>query len=125
MVAMQYEISNSKARRFALEFYERLGQAKAVDSAVQKGRHRISQANTSHVSVDIRDTGTGIREDQLPYVFDPFYTTKPPNQGVGLGLSIVHSIVKTHGGSIDITNNPTGGTRVVISLPLKSDLSSD
>ncbi len=69
----------------------------------------------SHVKVVIRDTGRGIAKDGLSRVFDPFYTTKP--SGTGLGLSVVHSIIKEHGGSIGIDSQPGKGTRVKIELP--------
>jgi signal transduction histidine kinase len=52
-------------------------------------------------------------------VFEPFFTTKPVGQGTGLGLSITYSIVKKHGGTLELADAPGGGTAAVIRLPLK------
>ena len=52
----------------------------------------------------------------LPKIFDPFYTTK--NKGMGLGLSIVHNIIKLHCGDIDIESSKDSGTVFIVSLPI-------
>ena len=52
-------------------------------------------------------------------MFDPFFTTKPEGQGTGLGLSITDSIVKKHGGTLELTDAAGGGTAASIRLPLK------
>ncbi|HNU70142.1 MAG TPA: ATP-binding protein [Thermodesulfobacteriota bacterium] len=62
------------------------------------------------------DTGMGIPKEHINKIFDPFFTTK--TRGTGLGLSIVHSIIKSHGGTIDIESTQGAGTEFVISLPL-------
>jgi len=75
-----------------------------------------SQRNGS-VNLVIADTGPGIPKQDLQRVFDPFYTTKP--RGTGLGLSVVHSIMREHGGDISIESEVGRGTAVQISLPIK------
>jgi|WetSurMetagenome_2_1015567.scaffolds.fasta_scaffold11367_3 signal transduction histidine kinase len=67
--------------------------------------------------IDINDTGKGIKEDDLPRITDPFFTTKDPNEGTGLGLSITYSIIKEHKGQIDFESELGKGTTVKISLP--------
>ncbi len=74
-----------------------------------------STGRTGDLSVAISDRGAGIPADILPRVFDPFFTTK--EDGTGLGLSISHTIVRDHGGTIDIESTPGGGTTVTIALP--------
>ena len=74
------------------------------------------------VAVEIKDTGPGIPEDVQPKIFDPFYTTKPPGEGTGLGLNISHNIiVQKHHGRIEVRSRP-GETCFVVKLPL--DLSA-
>ncbi len=70
------------------------------------------------VLVGIQDTGQGIDRADMDRIADPFFTTKEPGEGIGLGLSIVYRIVQEHGGEIDITSKKGEGTTVNISLPL-------
>lgn len=69
------------------------------------------------VRVEVADTGCGIPPEQLPRVFDPFFTSKEPGRGTGLGLSISHGIVKDHGGQIWVESQPGAGTTLVVTLP--------
>ena len=71
----------------------------------------------SEAWVAIADTGCGIAPENLNRIFDPFYTTKPVGQGTGLGLSVSHSIVRKHGGRIDVDSEPGKGTRFTVRLP--------
>lgn len=73
------------------------------------------------VSIRVADSGAGIPAEALPYVFEPFYTTKPAGQRAGLGLSQVHSIVQQHGGRIDVESQAGSGTAFCIHLPLLED----
>ena len=68
-----------------------------------------------YVKVSFRDHGTGIPEDVLPRIFDPFFTTK--DQGSGLGLAVAYSIVKKHGGHIDVESASGCGTTFHVYLP--------
>jgi PAS domain S-box-containing protein len=72
------------------------------------------------VSVVFRDTGVGISRDDLPQVFDMFYTKKPMVKGVGLGLSVSYGIVKRHGGTMEIESEEGRGTTVVVTLPVNT-----
>ena len=75
------------------------------------------------VELEISDTGTGIREEDLDHIFDPFFTTKPPGEGTGLGLAISYGIVAEHGGEIRVSSTSNRGTSVTVQLPagLKED----
>jgi len=66
--------------------------------------------------ITIRDTGEGIRAEDIPHVFDPFFTTK--DYGTGLGLSVVHGIIQEHGGQIEVESELKKGTAFHILLPL-------
>ncbi len=68
------------------------------------------------VSVEVSDTGRGIREEDFPKIFTPFFTTKP--DGSGLGLTVCHKIVSDHNGSIRFKSAPGKGTTFIIILPI-------
>lgn len=68
------------------------------------------------VVIEISDTGKGINPKDLPHLFDPFFTTK--ESGAGLGLAIAHSIIKEHGGIIDVRSEVGEGTTFSITLPM-------
>ena len=65
--------------------------------------------------VSVRDFGSGLPQDQPDKVFDHFFSTK--QTGMGMGLTIVRSIIETHGGTITAENAPDGGARFVFRLP--------
>jgi two-component system NtrC family sensor kinase len=69
------------------------------------------------VEILVRDDGTGIKEDDLPHIFEPFYTTKKDGKGVGLGLSVVYGIVERHGGLITVDSKLGEGTVFILSIP--------
>ncbi len=70
------------------------------------------------IQISFVDDGPGIPPDVVHKVFDPFFTTKEVGKGTGLGLSITHGIITEHGGTIDITPAPGGGTAMTIELPV-------
>ncbi len=69
------------------------------------------------VVIDVMDTGTGMTPDVLPHIFEPFFTTKPAGVGTGLGLSVSHTIIQSHGGTIDVQSTPAVGTTFTVALP--------
>lgn len=71
----------------------------------------------SYVCIDVRDEGCGISPEDLPRIFDAFFTTKEAGEGTGLGLSIALGIVREHGGWIDVESEPGKGSRFSVYLP--------
>ena len=69
------------------------------------------------IVIEIRDTGSGIKVENLNQIFDPYYTTK--TKGTGLGLAIVHKIVEAHNGSIKVRSISGQGTSFIITVPAK------
>jgi signal transduction histidine kinase len=67
----------------------------------------------------MKDTGVGMSPGVLKQIFLPFFTTKDVGEGTGLGLSVVHGIVSSHGGSIKVDSTPGTGTTFEIQLPLE------
>jgi len=73
------------------------------------------------IGVAIHDTGIGIKPEEMAYIFQPFYTTKPAVKGTGLGLSVSYGIIKHHQGEIRVASQPGGGTTFTVLLPIKND----
>jgi signal transduction histidine kinase len=73
--------------------------------------------DSSGIEVAISDTGCGIPTTIITRIFDPFFTTKPVGKGTGQGLAIARSIVKSHGGQIEVESAPGVGTTFKIRLP--------
>lgn len=76
-----------------------------------------TQADHDFALLTVADTGSGISADVLEKIFNPFFTTKTPGQGTGLGLSISHSIIRDHGGRIEVHSEPGRGTVFTVYLP--------
>jgi hypothetical protein len=91
-----------------------------TDSDQEKILSGIEMAKGGYVKITLSDTGQGIKPDHLEKVFDPYFTTRESGskKGLGLGLSIVHSIIKKHGGYIHIDSRWGEGTTVSIFLPV-------
>ncbi len=75
------------------------------------------------LEVRVRDTGEGIPSQEIPHIFEPFYSTKP--QGFGLGLAMVHRIIQEHGGQIDVESEEGKGTTFTLMIPLGDRESGD
>lgn len=92
----------------------------AVDSMDGKGELDLRTYRDGHQAVvEIRDNGPGIPPEVLPRLFEPFYTTKEPGYGTGLGLYVSHNIIQKHRGKIEVISRP-GDTRFKVSLPIPS-----
>ncbi|MFA5093381.1 MAG: ATP-binding protein [Candidatus Omnitrophota bacterium] len=89
----------------------------AYQSMPKGGRIKVStkKLDDGHIQIKFTDSGVGIPAQQLKNIFMPFYTTK--NEGLGLGLSICHNIIKGHGGTIDLTSEINQGSTFTIKLP--------
>jgi signal transduction histidine kinase len=78
-----------------------------------------SQDSPDYIRVDVKDTGIGIKPEDLERIFDPFFTTKGVGRGTGLGLSVTYSIVKAHGGYIEVGSELNVGTTFSVFLPVE------
>ena len=91
----------------------------AIDAMPQGGTLTIEgrhEAAGHMVAIVVADTGQGIAPTDLPYIFEPFFSTKKEAFGVGLGLSTVYGIIERHGGSIRVESQPEKGTSFMLRL---------
>ena len=89
----------------------------AIDAMCRAGTLTIAtSADTNKAYIKIQDNGNGIQPEDLPHIFDPFFTKK--DHGTGLGLSITHEIIKNHNGKIFVESKIGKGTTFIIELPL-------
>jgi signal transduction histidine kinase len=77
--------------------------------------HPISKNGSSLIRVEVEDTGSGIDPENLHNIFNPFYSTK--ESGLGLGLPLVHKIITSHRGQIEVDNHPGEGVKFIITIP--------
>lgn len=91
----------------------------AMREVREKGTLRIRLGRSdSSVWALFQDDGPGIPPENLPHIFDPFYTTKRPGRGTGLGLSICKAVLKEHGGNVEASSVAGAGAIFTVSLPL-------
>jgi two-component system sensor histidine kinase HydH len=95
----------------------------AIDAMEEGGRLRIRTRlltnEHKHVLIEIEDNGYGIDEEDMPHLFNPFFTRK--KYGTGLGLTQVKKFIDLHHGSIEIISRKGEGTKVAVTLPLEED----
>jgi two-component system NtrC family sensor kinase len=96
----------------------------ARDALLEISSERLLEISTSlnpagsHIQVMIRDNGPGMTAAELGHIFEPFYTTKAPGKGTGLGLATSHRILEQHGGDVEVVSQPGIGTTFVVRLPV-------
>ncbi len=85
----------------------------------EEAAHRNIDAKPGrYVCLEVRDTGTGIPEEAIDKIFEPFFSTKAEGEGTGLGLSTAYSIVKSHNGFVDVESEAGEGTTFRVYLPV-------
>lgn len=92
----------------------------ATEAVPENGEIIIRTLNPDQESIrfEIADNGIGISKENLQHIFEPFFSTKRDTSGIGLGLSIVHGIIQSHKGSIQVISEPGKGATFAITLPL-------
>jgi PAS domain S-box-containing protein len=85
--------------------------------ATQTGGGELDAHSPEVVRIDVRDSGTGISEEAIARIFEPFFSTKM-EKGTGLGLWVSHGIVQAHGGTLKVRSRPGQGTTFTITLPI-------
>ncbi len=96
----------------------------ARDAMPNGGSLRVSSSNGDSVSVMVADSGSGIAQEHIQRIYDPFFTTKTApregqaNRGTGLGLSVTYGIIQEHAGKIRVESQPGAGTTFYLDFPL-------
>ena len=92
----------------------------ASEAVTENGEILIRTLNPDdhHIRIEIIDNGVGISEEDIPHIFEPFFSTKEKASGIGLGLAIVHGIVQSHKGKTDVKSERGKGATILITLPL-------
>ncbi|MDT8372756.1 MAG: ATP-binding protein [Bacteroidales bacterium] len=81
---------------------------------------RTKNSEGDAVRLEISDNGSGIAPEDIPHIFEPFFSTKRDARGIGLGLPIVHGIMQNHGGKIEVDSVVGRGTTITLVFPLKN-----
>lgn len=90
----------------------------AIEAIEYEGKIEICCENSKKSTLlYIKDSGQGIPKELIPFIFEPFFSTKAKNVNYGFGLSYCHNIMQKHGGTIDIESEPNKGTIVCLTLP--------
>lgn len=110
---MELYVDPNRIREALLNIMKNAVQAIGINGTITL---RMYGKNKSCV-LEIKDTGSGIAEEDLPFIFDPFYTTK--KGGTGLGLTVTHRIIEEHEGNIEVESKPGAGSTFRVLIPLK------
>ncbi|MBX9832253.1 MAG: response regulator [Burkholderiaceae bacterium] len=93
-----------------------------VEAAVVQPDQRLSErlglAPVDYIALTVRDSGPGMDAATLERIFEPFFTTKPVGQGTGLGLAVVHGVMRTHEGGVDVHSTPGQGSKFTLYFPV-------
>lgn len=92
-------------------------------------RQRVGDKDSDMLRISVSDTGKGISDKEKEHVFERFYqvngTEMQPQGGSGIGLNLVKKFAELHGGKVDVTDNPSGGTIFMVDLPIESSTTSN
>ena len=94
----------------------------AIEAMPDGGQMHVTSKldkTSANALLKIRDTGSGIAKEDLPHIFDPFFSTKEEGEGTGLGLSIVYGILKNHGGEVRVESQKGKGSTFLLSFPIR------
>lgn len=92
----------------------------ATEAVTENGEilFKTSNPDPETIKLEITDNGIGISPEDIPHIFEPFFSTKQQARGIGLGLPIVHGIIQSHKGNIQVKSEPGIGTTISILLPI-------
>ena len=101
----------------------RADEAEPIRETEREGEIRVtSHRQGDWILIHVADNGVGIPNSQIAHIYDPFFTTKEPGKGTGLGLFTCYRTVTRHGGEISVDSQVGGGTAFHVSLPIRREL---
>ena len=109
-------IDRRRLSKVFVNLIENAIQHSPAESTVMVNARRVAESNNEWVQCEIRDTGKGISEQDLPKIFEPFFSKR--RGGTGLGLAIAQRIMQEHGGKLIAGNNPEGGACMIARFPI-------
>jgi PAS domain S-box-containing protein len=115
-------IDRRRLSKVFVNLIENAIQHSAAASMVRVEARKVSDGGQNWVQCAIRDTGAGILEEDIPKIFEPFFSKR--RGGTGLGLAIAHRIMQEHGGKLIAANNPTGGACMIARFPTPTEADS-
>ena len=115
-------IDRRRLSKVFVNLIENAIQHSAAASMVRVEARKVSDGGQNWVQCAIRDTGAGILEEDIPKIFEPFFSKR--RGGTGLGLAIGHRIMQEHGGKLIAANNPTGGACMIARFPTPTEADS-
>ena len=96
-----------------------------IRNGVRHARHRVTvgakETDNGHIALFVEDDGPGVAAEDLPHIFEPFFTRQPPGEGTGLGLAIVQSVMREHHGEVRYETPCGGGARFTLYLPSETN----
>ena len=95
----------------------------AFEAVIENGEIIIKTSNPDgdNIKLVISDDGVGIAPEDIPHIFEPFFSAKQKTSGIGLGLAIVHGIIQSHNGKVEVDSELGKGTTISITLPTIND----
>lgn len=102
----------------AFHAMEERGGDMLVSLDLVRGREGTFDEKAEHVRIVVADNGSGIDTAHLDHIFEPYFTTKSSGRGTGMGLAVVHGIVESHGGRIEVESTPGAGTIFRVDFPV-------
>lgn len=94
----------------------------AIQAMPEGGRLTLrTRVRQGQIELTVEDTGVGMSPELMRQIFLPFFTTKDVGQGTGLGLAVVHGIVNSHGGTVDVESTEGVGSRFIVTLPVRTE----
>ena len=115
------EIGSVLLNLFNNAFYAVNEKKEKLNGAFEPMVSVVTKKENEKVVIKVTDNGFGIAKGSVDKIFQPFFTTKPPGQGTGLGLSLSYDVIKAHGGTIKVETKEGEGSVFVVELPFKAD----